>query len=115
MAHLYEVCYAARDNFSGGGSLVDETPFLNSGSLNIIGSQDSELEGMLIEIALTIPHPNRTLWIEQFSLGLPIASQLGHDLFASKQLHVWKEEARGVSFVIDQLGLECAKPLSSTK
>ena len=109
MARMREVHYAARDNFSGGVSLVDKTPFLKSGNLNIIGSQDSELEvvllGMLIEVALTIPHPDRTLWIEQLSLGLPVASQLGHDLFASRQLQIWKEEGKKAAFVIDQLGL----------
>ena len=119
MARLRQVCYAVRDNFSGGASLVDKTPFLKSGNISIIGSEDSELEvvllGMLIEVALTIPHPNRTLWIEQLSSGLPVASQLGHDLFASRQLRIWKEEAREASFVVDQLGLKCSKLLSNAK
>jgi hypothetical protein len=68
---------------------------------------------MLIDVALTIPHPNRAAWIEELSSEVPAASQLGHELFTSKQLHIWKEEAREASFVIDQLGLECSKLLPS--
>jgi tRNA(adenine34) deaminase len=107
MARLHKVCYAARDSAAGGSSLIDKTSYLKSGNLNIIGSKDIELEvvllSMLIEVALTIPHPNRTAWIEELSSEVPIAFQLGHELFTSKQLHIWKEEAREVSFVVDQL------------
>jgi tRNA(adenine34) deaminase len=107
MARLREVHYAARDNFSGGTSLIDKTSFLKSGNLTIIGSENRELEAVLlsifIEVALTIPHPNRNAWIEQLSSGLPATSHLGHELFTSKQLHFWKEEAKEASFVVDQL------------
>lgn len=113
MARLHEVRYAARDNFSGGSSLIDKTPFLKSGNLNIIGSGDGELEAVLlcilIEVALTIPHPNRTEWIRQLSAEVPLASQLGHELFSSKQLHSWKEEGKEAAFVVDQLKLRCVK------
>jgi tRNA(adenine34) deaminase len=119
MARLHEVRYAARDIFSGGSSLIDKTLFLKSGNLNIIGSEDHELEVVLlsifIEVALTIPHPNPTAWVEKLSAGLPMTSQLGYELFASKQLHFWKEEAKEASFVVNQLGLKCARLLPSTK
>jgi len=115
MARMNKIRYAARDNAAGASSLIDKTPYLKSGNLHIIGSEDIELEAvllsMLIEVALTIPHPDRTTWIKQLSSEVPVASQLGHKLFASKQLHVWKEEGKEASFVLDQLGLECAKLL----
>jgi tRNA(Arg) A34 adenosine deaminase TadA len=115
MAHLQEIRYAARDNAAGGSSLIDKTPFLKSGGINIIGSEVVELEvvllGMLIEVAWTIPHPNRVAWIEQLSSNIPVVAQLGYELFASKQLRVWKEEAKNASFVVDQLGLRYAKML----
>lgn len=118
MARLHEVRYAARDTAAGGSSLIDKTSFLKSGNLHIIGSEDDELEvvllGILIEVALTIPHPNRTAWIKVLSSEVPVASQLGHELFASKQLHFWKEEAKEASFVIDQLGLKYAELLGSS-
>jgi tRNA(adenine34) deaminase len=116
MARLREVRYAARDNYSGGASLIDKTPFLKSGHLDLIGPTDSELEAVLlsifIEVALTISHPNRTAWIAQLSSDLPVTSQLGYELFASKQLHFWKEEAKEASFVVHQLGLRYAELLS---
>jgi tRNA(adenine34) deaminase len=107
MARMNEVRYAARDSAAGGSSLIDKTSYLRSGNLHIVGLENFELEvvllSILIEVALTIPHPNRTAWIGELSSEVPIASQLGHELFASKQLHIWKEEARETSFVVEQL------------
>jgi len=113
MAHVCEIRYAARDNAAGSSSLINKTPFLKRGNLNIIRAKDTALEvvllGIFIEVALTIPHPNTTAWIERLSTGIPAASQLGYELFASKQLRFWKEEAKKASFVVDQLGQICAK------
>lgn len=119
MARMHEIRYAARDDAAGGSSLIDKTSYLKSGNIHIIGSENIELEavllGMLIEVALTIPHPNRAVWVEQLSSKVPVASQLGHELFASKQLHIWKKEAKEASFVVDQLSLKLTKLLPSVK
>jgi hypothetical protein len=47
--------------------------------------------------------PRHLLIIERrkpFDLGTYFTS---HELFASKQLHIWKEEAKEASFAVDQI------------
>jgi len=118
MANVRKVRYAARDNTSGASSLIDKTPFLKNGNLHILGSQDTELEtlllAMLIESALSHPsYPAKEAWAEQLSLDVPMAGQLGHRLYESRQLRQWQEAGKDVVFVVDQLA-EQARYLLST-
>ena len=117
MANAREIRYAARDTTSGGTSLIDKTPFLQKGHLHIVGSEDAQLEtvllAMLIESALSTPgYPLKEAWAAELATGLLIAGQLGHQLYASQQLRQWKEEGRAAAFVIDQLAEQAATLLA---
>lgn len=107
MANAREIRYAARDNTSGGTTLIDKTPFFKNGQLHILGSEDAELEtvllAMLIETALNLPYPGKVAWVAELSTGLPIAAKLGQQLYASQLLRQWKDERQEVAFVVDQL------------
>ncbi len=107
MAHMQEVHYAVRDGGAGGASLVDKTLFLKSGNIHVVGSEDPELEAVLmavqVEATLSQSHPNATEWIDQLSRGIPIAARLGNELFATQLLRQWKDEAKEAAFVLDQL------------
>jgi tRNA(adenine34) deaminase len=117
MANAREVRYATRDNTSGASSLIDKTPFLKNGNLHIQGSEDPELEqvllAMLVESALSHPsYPAKEAWAEQLALGVPVAGALGRQLCDSRQLRFWKEEGKNAAFVIDQLA-EQARQIAS--
>lgn len=119
MANVREVRYAARDNTSGASSLIDKTPFLKNGNLHLLGSQDEELEtlllAMLIESALSHPsYPAKEAWAEQLSLGVPKAGRLGRKLYQSQQLRQWLTQGKDVDFVIDQLAEQAQQTLSTT-
>jgi tRNA(Arg) A34 adenosine deaminase TadA len=113
MAHAREIRYAARDNTSGGSTLIDKTPFFKSGQLHILGSEDAELEtvllAMLIEAALGVPYPGKVAWVAELSVGLPVAAKLGQQLYDSQLLRQWKEEGRDAPFVVDQLAEQASK------
>jgi tRNA(adenine34) deaminase len=118
MANVREVRYAARDNTSGASSLIDKTPFLKNGNLHVLGSQDVELEilllAMLIESALSHPsYPAKEAWAEQLSLGVPLAGQLGHKLYESQQLRQWLAQDKDTAFVVDRLA-EQARQMQAT-
>lgn len=119
MANAQEVRYAVRDNTSGASSLIDKTPFLKNGNLHLLGSQDAELEtillAMLIEAALSHPsYPAKEAWAEQLAIGVPIAGQLGRDLYESRQLWQWKGEGRQAAFVVDQLAEQVTRISATT-
>jgi tRNA(adenine34) deaminase len=107
MAHMKEVHYAVRDGGSGGASLIDKTPFLKSGNIQVFGSEDPELEivlmAVLVESTLSQSHPNATEWIEQLSSGVPLGARLGNQLFAAQSLRKWKEETKDAAFVLDHI------------
>lgn len=107
MAHMKEVHYAVRDGGAGGTSLIDKTPFFKDGNITIFGSQDRELELVLmavqIEATFSQAHPNPEAWIAQLARDLPLAETFGKQLFTTKQLVQWKDEQKDAAFVIDQL------------
>lgn len=123
MGNVREVRYAARDNTSGGTTLIDKTPHFQRGQLHVLGSEDAELEtvllAMLIEAALTVPYPGRFAWVAELSAGLPVAAKLGQQLYDSQLLRQWKEEGQEASFVIDHLAEQASKlgsdPLVATQ
>src|SRR5262249_11215992 len=116
MAHVREVRYAARDNTSGRTTLIDKTPFFQSGQLHMLGSEDAELEtvllAMLIATALTVPYPGKAAWVAELSAGFPIAAKLAQQLYDAQLLRQWKEEAREVPFVVNHLA-EQAREMGS--
>jgi tRNA(Arg) A34 adenosine deaminase TadA len=113
MAHVREVRYAARDNTSGGTTLIDKTSFFQSGKLHVLGSEDAELEtvllAILIEAALHVPYPGKVAWVAELSAGLPVAAKLGRQLYDSQLLRQWKEEAQAAPFVVNHLAEQASK------
>jgi tRNA(Arg) A34 adenosine deaminase TadA len=114
MANMREIRYAARDTTSGGTSLIDKTPFLAKGRLHVVGSENPELEivllAMLIESALSTPaYPLKEAWAAELATGLPVAGELGKQLYTSRQLRNWQAEGRTAAFVIDQLAEQAAR------
>lgn len=107
MAHMSEVHFAVRDDASGGASLIDKTPFLKSGNIQVSGSEDPELEivlmSVLVEATLSQSHPNAEDWIKQFASGVPLGAKLGYQLFENQSLLHWKDEAKDAPFVLDQI------------
>jgi tRNA(adenine34) deaminase len=107
MSHMKEVHYAVRDSGAGGTSLIDKTPFFRSNNIQVIGSQDSELETVLmaiqVEATLSQAHPNPEAWIEKMSSGVPLGARLGYQLFETRSLIQWKEEAQEPAFVLDRI------------
>ena len=106
MSHMKEVHYAVRDSGAGGTSLIDKTPFFRSTNIQISGSQDPELDTILmaiqVEATLSQAHPNPEAWIEKMASAVPLGAKLGYQLFAARSLIQWKEEAREPAFVLDQ-------------
>ncbi|HET8912542.1 MAG TPA: nucleoside deaminase [Ktedonobacteraceae bacterium] len=107
MAHMKEVHFAARDGGSGGTSLIDKTPFFKSGNIQVFGPEDPELEIVLmavfVEATLSQSHPDAGDWIKQLSSGVPLGAKLGYQLFETKSLLTWKDEAKEAAFVLDQI------------
>lgn len=105
MSHMKEVHYAVRDSGAGGTSLIDKTPFFRSSNVQVIGSQDPELEIILmaiqVEATLSQAHPNPEAWIEKMSSGVPLGARLGYQLFEKGLLVQWKEEGQEAAFVLD--------------
>ena len=107
MAHMKEVHFAARDGGSGGTSLIDKTPFFKSGNIQVFGPEDPELEIVLmavfVEATLSQSHPDAGDWIKQLSSSVPLGAKLGYQLFETKSLLTWKDEAKEAAFVLDQI------------
>lgn len=107
MSHMKAVHYAVRDSGAGGSSLVDKTSFFKSMNIAISGSEDAELEIILmaiqVEATLSQNHPQADVWIEKMSSGVPLGAKLGYQLFETKSLMQWKEEAKEAAFVLDQI------------
>ncbi|HYU76351.1 MAG TPA: nucleoside deaminase [Ktedonobacteraceae bacterium] len=107
MAHMQEVHYAGRDNGAGATSLIDKTPFFESGNIRVFGSEDPELEILLmaiqVEATFSQSHPNAAEWVELMSSGVSLGAKLGTELFATGLLQQWKEEKKEAAFVLDQL------------
>jgi hypothetical protein len=107
MAHMQEVQYAVRDSGAGAVSLIDKTPFFESGHIHVIDPEDAELEVLLmalqVEATYSQAHPNPDAWINLLSSAVPQGATLGKQLFATQLLPKWKEEAREAAFVLDQM------------
>jgi tRNA(adenine34) deaminase len=107
MAHMREVHYAVRDGGAGATSLIDKTPFFESGQMVISAPADTELELVLmalqVEATLSQAHPKPWEWINLLAKDLPRAATLGNQLFEERLLVQWKEEARDADFVLDQM------------
>ena len=107
MAHMQEVHYAVRDGGAGATSLIDKTPFFESGNIAVFGSVNSELElalmALQVEATLSQAHPKPWEWINLLAKDLPIAVTLGKQLFEERLLLQWKEEAKEPAFVLDQI------------
>jgi tRNA(adenine34) deaminase len=107
MAHMQEVHYAVRDSGAGATSLIDKTPFFESGHIHVFGPEDPELEILLmavqVEATYSQSHPNAAEWVALMSSGVPLGEKLGTELFATRLLQQWKEEKKEAAFVLDQL------------
>jgi tRNA(adenine34) deaminase len=107
MAHMREIHYAVRDSGAGATSLIDKTPFFESGQIAVFGSEDAELEQVLmalqVEATLSQKHPQPWDWIHQLARELPRSITLGNQLFEERLLVRWQEEAREAPFVLDQM------------
>ena len=107
MALIGEVRYASHDHIAGSVSLFEATPFLKRGNIKVTGPEYSDLEviliAMLVEFALTYASENKTLRYEHIVALDSKAARLGHILFESKQLRLWKQENKAAAFVFEQL------------
>jgi tRNA(adenine34) deaminase len=107
MAHMQEVRYAVRDSGAGAVSLINKTPFFESGHIRVIDPEDAELEVLLmalqVEATYSQAHPNPDAWINLLSSAVPQGATLGKQLFAAQLLPKWKEEAQEAAFVLDQM------------
>lgn len=107
MAHMREVHYAVRDSGAGATSLIDKTPFFESGQIAVFAPEDTEFEQVLmalqVEATLSQKHPQPWDWINQLARELPRSITLGNQLFEEGQVVQWSEEGREASFILDQI------------
>ena len=113
MAHMQEVHYAVRDGGAGAVSLIDKTPFFESGHIRVIDPEDAELEVLLmalqVEATYSQAHPYPDAWIDLLSKDVPRGATLGKQLFATQLLPEWKKEAKEAAFVLDHMHEELLK------
>ncbi len=113
MTRVGEVHYASRDGAAGSADLFEANPFLQRGSVKVVGPEHADLEAilvaMMIEFALTQADENTPSWCERLATMVPMGAQLGRRLFASKQLRQWKGSGKPVALVLDQLAPRVAQ------
>jgi tRNA(adenine34) deaminase len=108
MYRLRQVRYAARDAAAGSADLVEASPFMRRGAIQIAGPERAELESVItamhVEWVFNAGEPQRAAWVlEAWERTTPQGVALGKSLAASGELRQLRAAGSQTPTVIDTL------------